>query len=83
MSSYIEYCEENNINYAIRAVKSRAVKAIIENLREHDWQCFIDKEGEEVDEQQTYRTSHCIGNYEKAFSLVIQRSKNRVNHRWI
>ncbi|WP_419621374.1 hypothetical protein, partial [Thiolapillus sp.] len=38
-----------------------------------DWQPLYDKQGKRVCGQDTYRTSHCIGDYEKAFTLIIQR----------
>ncbi len=34
-------------------------------------------EHEEATHQQSYRTTHCIGNYEHAFTLVIQRQAKR------
>ncbi len=42
---------------------------VIEYCDEHG----IDKKGKAISGQSTYRTSFCIGNYEKAFTLVIQR----------
>ncbi len=32
---------------------------------------MIDKKGKAVSGQDTYRTSFCIGNYEKPFTLII------------
>jgi len=70
----IEYCDEQGIDYAIRAKTSAAMRAQIEASNESDWQPLIDKQGEVVSGQETYRTSFCIGDYEKAFTLIIQRT---------
>ncbi len=35
---------------------------------------FLDKKGEAVSSQDTYRTSFCIGDYAKGFTLIIQRT---------
>ncbi len=35
---------------------------------------MLDKKGKAVSGQDTYRTSFCIGDYEKAFTLIIQRT---------
>ena len=69
----IEYCDEHGIDYAIRAKTSAAMRAQIEVASDSDWQPLIDKKGKAISGQATYRTSFCIGNYEKAFTLVIQR----------
>jgi len=69
----IRHCDDEDILYAIRAKTSAALKEEIENLKESDWQPHLDKQGEEVKGQATYRTTHCIGDYEKPFTLIIQR----------
>jgi hypothetical protein len=69
----IKHCDDENIRYAIRAKTSAALKEEIENLKDSDWQPMLDKQGAEVKGQATYRTTHCIGDYEKAFTLIIQR----------
>ncbi len=69
----IEYCDEQDIEYAIRAKTSAAMRAQIEATSDSDWQPLRDKTGQAISGQDTYRTSFCIGGYEKAFSLVIQR----------
>jgi hypothetical protein len=61
--------------YAIRALTTKTMKAHFNTLESDVWQNFIDKDGQPVENQQTYRTSHCIGNYEKAFTLIVQRTK--------
>jgi len=69
----IEYCDEHGISYAIRAKTSASMRAQIESASESDWQPLIDKKGKAIRDQETYRTSFCIGDYEKAFTLIIQR----------
>ena len=69
----IEYCDEQGIEYAIRAKTSPAMRAQIEVAGDSDWQPLIDKKGKAIRSQETYRTSFCIGDYEKAFTLIIQR----------
>lgn len=70
----IEYCDEQGIEYAIRAKTSAAMRAQIEAARDSDWQPLLDQQGEIVSGQDTYRTSFCIGDYENAFTLIIQRT---------
>lgn len=71
--SIIQYCDDNQIDYAIRAKTSAVIKEQIAELSEDDWELMLDKYGQPIENQQTYRTLHCIGDYEKAFPLVIQR----------
>ncbi len=69
----IEYCDEYEIDYAIRAKTSASMRAQIEAASDTDWQPLKDKKGEPINGQDTYRTSFCIGDYEKAFTLIVQR----------
>jgi len=69
----IQYCDEQGIDYAIRAKTSPAMRAQIKAVSDSDWQPLINKKGMAISGQETYRTSFCIGDYEKAFTLVIQR----------
>lgn len=73
--SIIQYCEEHNIDYAIRAKTSAALKEQIASRTETDWQPFMDKEGDVVKNQHTYRMPHWISDYEQPFTLIIQRTK--------
>ena len=77
----IRYCDENNIRYAIRAKMNAAVKELLASLSDDDWQPLLDKKGNPINDQETYRTANCIGDYEKAFTLVIQRKiiKGQIN----
>ncbi len=70
----IEYCDTQGIEYAIRAKTSAAMRAQIEAASDSDWLPLLDKQGEVMGGQDTYRTSFCIGDYEKAFTLIIQRT---------
>jgi hypothetical protein len=70
----IQYCDDEGIDYAIRAKTSAAMRAQIDAASDSDWQPLRDKQGEAVGGQETCRTSFCIGDYEKAFTLIIQRT---------
>ena len=69
----IEYCDQENIDYAIRAKSSAAMRAQIHAIKDSAWQPLLNKQGQAIDGQDTYRTSFCIGDYEEAFTLIIQR----------
>ncbi len=71
----IEYCDEKEIKYAIRAKTSAAIKEQIDALTDTDWQPLRDKQGEPVTGQDTYRMAHWISDYEKPFTLVMQRKR--------
>lgn len=72
-TSIIEYCDEQGIDYAIRAKTSAAMRAQIEAARDVDWRPLRDKQGKVISGQETCRTSFCIGDYKNAFTLIIQR----------
>ena len=69
----IEYCDDQGIQYAIRATMNRAIKERIAVLKEKDWQPLIHRSGESSQSRDTCRIVHCIGHYEKPFTLVVQR----------
>lgn len=71
----IRHCDKNNIQYAIRAKMYASLRKFLESLPDDKWQPFLDKKGNIVEGQETYRTSHCIGKYEKPFILIVQRKK--------
>lgn len=71
----IQYGDENAISYAIRAKISATLKEHINSLKQVDWKPFISKKGEQISGQDTCRTVHCIGDYERAFTLIIQRTR--------
>ena len=69
----IQYCDAHSIEYAIRAKSSAAMRAQIERINETDWQPLTDSDGQSANGQSTHRTSFCIGDYDKPFTLIIQR----------
>jgi hypothetical protein len=69
----IQYCDEQQIDYAIRAKMSSSIRQHLSELSEADWQPFIKRNGEVSEHESTYRMPHCIGKYDKAFDLVVQR----------
>ncbi len=71
----IEHCDKNKINYAIRATMSNVIKEAIIASTETDWQPMLNKKGVVIKGQDTFRTVHCIGDYEKPFTLIIQRKR--------
>jgi len=72
-ANIIKYCDEQQIDYAIRAKMSATIKEQIDELKPADWSPLIDKEGEPINGQDTYRMPHWIKDYDKDFTLVIQR----------
>lgn len=71
----IEYCDQQGTRYAIRAKTSAAIREQIAAATESDWQPLLGKPGEAMPNQATLRTTHCIGDYGKAFTLIIQRTR--------
>ena len=71
----IEYCDRKIIRYAIRAKSSAALKAQIDALTEADWAPLLDKKGNPIIGQHTTRMAHWISDYEKPFTLIIQRKR--------
>lgn len=74
-TNIIQHCDENAISYAIRAKMSTLLREHINSLKQGAWKPFVSKEGKDISDQDTYRTTHCIGNYDKAFTLIIQRTR--------
>ena len=73
-TNIIQYCDNQGIDYAIRAKTSAAMCAQIEAAKDLDWRPLLDQQGTPISGQETYRTSFCIGDYEKAFTLIVQRN---------
>ena len=71
----IKYCDSKNIRYAIRAKTSATIKEQIDALTEADWQPLLNDKGEPITGQHTTRILHWISDYEKPFTLVIQRQR--------
>ncbi len=70
----IEHCDDKGIQFAIRAKTSAAMRAQIAAASGSDWHPLLDQQREVISGQDTYRTRYCIGDYEKAFTLIIQRT---------
>ncbi len=75
-SKIIQYCDDNSISYAIRARMSAPIKQFLAELSEAQWCPVLDANGEPT-EQETCRTTHCIGDYKEPFTLVLQRQVKR------
>ena len=60
------------MTYAIRAKMSKNIRVMIGQIADVDWQPILTNSGKATG-QSTYRTVHCIRDYEKSFCLVIQR----------
>ncbi len=71
--SIIQYCDKENIHFAIRAMMSQKIKDCYNGLDEEQWEQVLDKEGQPTT-MHAHRTTHTISDYEKPFTLVIQRT---------
>ena len=60
------------MKYAIRAKISPNIRDMIKQIADADWQPILSNSGKATG-QSTYRTVHCIRDYEKSFCLIIQR----------
>jgi hypothetical protein len=69
----IQYCDEQDIDYAIRAKSSASMREQIASVNESDWQPLRNRQGKVVEGEAVCRMSFCIGDYDKAFTLVVQR----------
>ena len=71
----IQYCDQQGIEYAIRAKMSASIKEQIEAFEESDWSPLLNRKSEEIRNQQSCRMIHWIGDYEEPFTLIIQRKQ--------
>jgi len=71
--SIIKYCDEEEIHFAIRAIKSKSLTSYINNLDESKWDPVIKSDGTES-QMSSHRTTHNISDYKKPFTLIIQRT---------
>ena len=71
--SIIQYCDEQGIDYAIRAKSSASMREQMTSMNESDWQPLLDRQGHPIEDEATCRTSFCIGDYDQAFTLIVQR----------
>lgn len=68
-----KYCDTRHIQYAIRAMMSQDIRDTIAQAADDKWEPLVHKNGKLSTTQSHLRTVHCIGSYEKAFTLIIQR----------
>ena len=71
----IKYCDQAQIGYAIRAKMSGPLRELITSIKQADWQPLYDRKGKEISGHSSYRTLHTIGDYDQAFTVVIQRKR--------
>ena len=72
----IRYCDAHDTRYVIRATMSGALKSLAMEADEDAWQPLLDQKGKPAD-QETFHSVHCIGDYEQAFTVVLQRQAKR------
>jgi len=65
-SAVFNWCEKNNIRFAIGGHMDASVKTIIKELKESEWQKYQGSSS-------IARVTHCMGDTEKAFDLIIIR----------
>ena len=71
--SIIQYCDKKKIHFAIRAIMSKSLKSYINTLDETQWDAVVKSDGTES-QMSSHRTTHKISDYEKPFTLIIQRT---------
>lgn len=71
--SIIQYCDENQVHFAIRAMMSQKIKDYYTGLGEEQWDEVLDQQGKPTG-MFSHRTTHTIADYEKPFTLIIQRT---------
>jgi len=67
--------EDDRIIYTITADLDEAVKKNIATIKEEEWKPFIDRDGNETDEE-IAEIIHCMERTSKAFRLIVKRKKN-------
>ena len=70
--SIIQYCDEENIQFAIRAMMSKKLRTYFNTLDETQWKPVIKSDGSKSN-MSSHRTTHYISDYKKPFTLVISR----------
>ena len=71
--SIIQYCDENQIHFAIRAMMSKTLKSYINTIDEAQWEPVIKSDGT-VSQMYSHRTTYTISDYKEPFTLIIQRT---------
>jgi len=71
----IKHCDQQRIAYAIRAKMSAYLKELILSVPDSDWQPLLNRKGDVMAGHSSYRTLHVIGDYQQAFTVVVQRKR--------
>jgi len=71
--SIIQYCDENQIHFTIRAMMSQTLKSYINSLDEEQWEPVLNSDGSEST-MFSHRTTHTISDYKQPFTLIIQKT---------
>lgn len=70
------YCDTHEIGYVVRAKRSKEMKAWILDRPASAWTPLM-RDGDAVDGQATHRGVWAMDGYDKAFTLVVQRTPKR------
>ena len=70
------YCDREKIEYVVRAKRSKEMKAWIRERPASAWRPLM-RDGEAPDGQATHRGVWALDGYDKAFTLVVQRTRKR------
>lgn len=70
--SIIQYCDKEEIHFAIRAIMSQALRRDINTLDETQWEPVIKSDGCQSN-MCSHRTTHTISDYKEPFTLIISR----------
>ena len=71
--SIIKYCDENKINFAIRAMMCKSLKQYISTIGPDQWQT-VNKADGSTSNMHSHRINYTISDYKKPFTLIIQRT---------
>ena len=71
----INFCEDHNIRYGIRARMDNAVVKTISAIKEKDWHPLIGRDGHEIPGHKVTSTVHTMTGTKKSFRLVVIRKE--------
>ena len=69
------YCEDQAIEFAVRAPMDRSVSAQISSIPESRWERMVQRDGELSRTEQVAEVKHSMDDTDKAFRLVVQRTR--------
>ena len=69
----INYCESNDICFAIRAKMDKSLKESMTAIKDSQWQALVRSDGSVSETEQVARTLHTMVKTELAFTVVVQR----------